>query len=299
MTQARELPLWRSLLFVPANVDRFVDRAHERGADAVILDLEDSIVPEQKAAARACVPAAAAKVRRNGAHVVVRINRPWRQAIADLEAAVCREVDAIALPKVPNAGHIGAIAEVLDCLEEERGLAPGHTRLIAFVETAAAVFELASIARADARLVGLTLGSEDFALDMGIVPEPDALVHAAALTVMAARAAGILPLGGVGSLAGFGDLSAYREGVRRAHRLGFAGGMCIHPSQVPILNAEHAPSRAEVAEARRILDCYESARSNGQGAVRLDGRMLDEPIAERARRLLQRHEAAGRWPERG
>ena len=111
---AAELPVWRSLLYVPVNVERFVAKAHERGADAIQLDLEDSVPPADKASARKLVPEAAKRVRQRGADVVVRINQPLRLAVPDLEACIGPDVDALALPKVDSAGHVRLLAEAID-----------------------------------------------------------------------------------------------------------------------------------------------------------------------------------------
>jgi citrate lyase subunit beta/citryl-CoA lyase len=284
-------PVWRSLLFVPVTVSRFVDGAARRGADAIILDLEDSVAGSEKARARDLVTEAAEIVSRGGADVVVRINRPWRLAVRDLEAVVGPRVQALALPKVDSAEHVGAIAEILDELEAERGMAAGTTRLVAMVETAAALFRIAEIARADRRLVGLNVGAEDFALSAGMLPEAEALLLPKQLCVFAARAAGILPLGFIGTVAEFDDLDGFRATIRRSRRLGFTGASVIHPSQIAILNEEFRPSPGEVEHARRVLAAYDEALAKGTGAVTVDGRMIDVPIVERARLLLAREAA--------
>ena len=195
------LPVWRSLLFVPVTQRRFVDGAARRSADAIILDLEDSVAASEKERARGLVPAAAAIVSRGGADVVVRINRPLRMAVRDIEAAVGPGVLALALPKADSAEHVRLLAEVVDEVETEHGMEPGKTRLIAMVETAAAFFHLAEIARAHPRLCALTLGAEDFATSAGILPEAEALSMPKQMAVFAARAAGIMPLGFISSIA--------------------------------------------------------------------------------------------------
>jgi len=285
----RTLPLWRSMLFVPVNNDRFLAGAPSRGADAIQLDLEDSIPPEQKEKARRRVAAAAAGLAAQGVDVVVRINRPWRQAVPDLEASVCAAVTAITLPKVPDARHVLAIGEILDELERERGLPQGHTGLVAMVETAEGLGEMRAIAGAP-RVLGITVGAEDLAVSMGMVPDADSLYVPNVMAVAAARAGGCLPIGYVGSVAGFSDLDAFRQTIRRARRLGFAGGFCIHPAQVAILNEEFAPSAAEVEDARGIVAAFEAGLREGRGAVRHNGRMLDLPVVEQARGLIARHD---------
>jgi citrate lyase subunit beta / citryl-CoA lyase len=146
------LPVWRSLLFVPVTAKRFVDGAARRGSDAIILDLEDSMAASEKERARGLVPEAAEIVARGGADVVVRINRPLRLAVRDIEAVVGPRVLALALPEIDSPEHVRLIAEIVDEVEAEHGIARGTTRLIAMVETAAAFFRIAEIARADPRL---------------------------------------------------------------------------------------------------------------------------------------------------
>jgi len=287
----RRPPLWRSMLYVPANVERFVAGAHRRGADAIILDLEDSVPAQERPQARRDLIAHAESVARGGADVVVRINRSWRQAMLDLEAAISPSVQALAVTKVDSADHVRLLAEVVGELEAERGMAVGTTQFMVMVETAAAFFRMPEIARADPRIVAMTLGAEDFALSVGMVPEPEGLFWPKQQLVVAARAAGVMPLGFVGTVADYGDLDAFRATVRRARRLGFLGASVIHPSQVPILNAEFAPSAEEVESARRIVVAYKEAEAAGRGSIAVDGKMIDVPVVERAHRTLARDAA--------
>ena len=152
---------------------------------------------------------------------------------------------ALALPKADSAEHVRLLAEIVDEVEAERGMEPGTTRLIAMVETAAAFFHLAEIARAHPRLCALTLGAEDFAISAGILPEAEGLSMPKQMAVFAARAAGIMPLGFIGSIAEFHDLDGFRQTIRRSRRFGFIGASVIHPSQVPILNEEFRAERRE------------------------------------------------------
>ena len=293
------LPVWRSLLYVPAHVDRFVAKAHERGADCIQIDLEDSVPAAAKDAARSLVQHNASRVRRGGADVLVRINRPLSLAVRDIEASVSPDVDGFVLPKVGSADHVRLLEDHIAETELRLGLVVGHSRLVVLIETAAAWLAMADIAKASPRIVGLNLGSEDFALDCAMESTPDALQVAKQHVVFAARAARILPLGVVGSMADFGDEAAFREMVRRSRCFGFAGASCIHPAQVSILNELFAPSPAEVDAARRIVDALAAAEKEGRGAVALDGRMIDAPIAESARRTVERQaviEARSRRP---
>ena len=291
MTEQKKLPIWRSMMFVSVNVDKFVESAHTRGADVIILDLEDSILPKDKERARTLVAAAAPKVARSGADVVVRINRPWRLCLRDLEAVVSREICALMLPKTESADHVRMVAEVLDELEAERGLRQGHTQLVTMIESASAFFRAPEIAAAHSRVIALTLGAEDFALSVGMVPEAEGLFYPKQQIVIAARAAGVLPLGFIGTVADFKDLDAFRATARRSRRLGFTGASVIHPSQIEILNAEFRPSMEEVAQARRVVAAFEAAAGGSQGAIQVDGKMVDIPVVERCRGVLARHEA--------
>jgi len=285
------LPVWRSMLFVPVTAQRFVDGAAQRGADAIILDLEDAVAASEKARARTLVPEAAAIVARGGADVVVRLNRPLRMTVPDLEAVIGPGVQAVALPKAESAQHVQLIAEVIDELEAERGMAIGTTKMLAMVETCSAFFRLAEIAKASRRLVGLNLGAEDFATAAGMLPEAEGLFMPKQMCVFAARAAGIMPLGFVGTVADFSDLDGFRETVRRSRRIGFMGASVIHPSQVQILNEEFRPSAAEAEHAGRVVAAYDKALAEGVGAVTVDGKMIDVPVVERAKLLLEREAA--------
>ncbi len=287
-----DLPVWRSMLFVPVTRPRFVEKGAESGADAIILDLEDSVAPADKARARTLLADAARQVASGGADVVVRVNRPWRMLVRDLEAAVIPGIAALALPKIESAGHVRAIAEIVDELEGERGIAPGSVRLLAMIETASGFFRIDRVARAHPRLVGLTVGAEDLALSVGMLPEAEGLFYPTQQCIIAARAAGILPLGFVGTVADYKDLDAFRATVRRSRRLGFMGASCIHPSGVPILNEEYGPDPAEVAQAGRMIAAYEAALAEGKGSIAFEGRMIDMPVVERARRTVARAAAA-------
>ena len=286
MSDTRKLPVWRSALYVPANVPRFIDGAHKRGADAIIVDLEDSVPIAERPAARRDLIATAENVARGGADVIVRINRPWRQAMLDLEAAIHPRVKALAVTKVDSADHIRLVSEVVSELEAERGMVVGSTKFTAMIETADAWFRMPEIAKADTRIVALTLGGEDFALSVGMLPTAEGLFMPKQQLAIAARAAGILPLGFIGTVADYKDLDAFRETVRRSRRLGFRGASVIHPAQIPILNKEFAPSVDEVASARKIVAAYDEAVAAGRGSISVDGKMVDVPVVLRAQEVL-------------
>ena len=184
-------------------------------------------------------------------------------------------------------------------LEAERGMAVGTTKFTAMIETADAWFRMAEIAKADPRIVALTLGGEDFALSVGMLPTAEGLLMPKQQLAIAARAAGILPLGFIGTVADYKDLDAFRETIRRSRRLGFRGASVIHPAQVPILNAEFAPSADEVGSARKIVAAYDDAVAAGRGSISVDGKMVDVPVVLRAQEVLAIHAAIKEREARG
>lgn len=283
-----DLPVWRSLLFVPVTAEKFVRTGADRGADAIILDLEDAVAPSQKDHARALIAGAIPQVARNGADVLVRVNRPWRMLVRDLEAAVIPGVAGLLLTKVDSPEHVLAVAEIVAELEAERGLVAGAIKFVVLVETAAGFFRIEQIARAHPRIVGLSLGAEDFAADVGMQSEPEGLFYPKQHTLFAARAAGVLPMGFVGSIADFRDQEAFRQIVRRSKRLGFVCASAIHPLQIAVLNEEFAPSTEEVDRAQRMVAAYDAAMAEGIGAVQFEGAMIDVPVVERAHGVLRR-----------
>ena len=286
-----DILVWRSLLYVPANNPRFIEKAHTRGADAIILDLEDSVPPAEKIVARERLSEATSSVSRHGADVLVRINRPLRTALADLEAAIAAGADAIWLSKIGSPDHAQLMAEVASEIEEEIDRSVGSTKFVAVVENPAAYFRANEIARADSRIVAMGLGSEDFALEAGMTPDAETLYMPKQTIQIAARAAGIIPLGFIGTVANYADTKAFTETVRRSRRFGFEGAACVHPSCIPILNTELTPTSDEIAKAKQIIAAYEEADKQGMGAITHDGKMIDVPIVERARRLLARADA--------
>jgi citrate lyase subunit beta/citryl-CoA lyase len=274
---------WRSLLFVPANAPQRWNRAHMRGADCIIVDLEDSTQPEAKAAARPLCAEAVRTLVANGATAAVRVNNDPAYLAEDLQAAVSPALSAIILPKVERAEDMTSLDAQLAAVEAARGMARGSTRAIAVIESPAALERLSAIADAP-RLIGLCVGSEDFALALGRPPTPLALDLVCRQVAYAAAARGLMGLGMACGIGNFTDLDAWASEAKRAHGMGLTGALAIHPNQIAALNAAFGASEAELAEARAILAAWDRRDS---GVVSHNGRMLDQPVVERARRLLQ------------
>ena len=288
---ARDLPVWRSLMYVPVNVDKFIDKAHMRGADVIQLDLEDAVPVGEKDKARTLVEKAAAKVRRGGADVVVRINRPLSMAVRDLEHSICPDVNGIAVTKADSASHVRLLDELITELEEKRGMPVGHTRLITMIETPDAFFRIHEITAASPRIVACCIGGEDFALNCNMQPTGEALFYPKQHMIIAANAAGVMPLGFVDSVAGFGDWEKFRAMVRRSRDFGFLGAGCIHPGQVTIVNEEYTPTSEEVEYAKKIIQLDREAAAAGRGSFQIDGKMIDIPVVVRAQKLIKRYDA--------
>jgi citrate lyase subunit beta/citryl-CoA lyase len=286
-----ELPVWRSLLYVPVNVEKFIEKAHTRGADVIQLDLEDAVPPAEKEKARTLVEKNAARVRKGGADVVVRINQPLSLAVRDIEHSICPDVDGIAITKADSASHVRLIDQVVTELEVKRGMPVGHTKFLVMIETTDAFLRIDEIPRASPRTVGMLIGGEDFALDLNAQPDDEVLLAPKARMIIAARAAGVMPLGFIGTVADFSDWEKFRLMVRRARRFGFDGAGCIHPGQVKIVNEEYTPSEQEVAYARKVIQMDKEAAAAGRGSFQIDGKMIDIPVVVRAEKLIRRYEA--------
>jgi citrate lyase subunit beta/citryl-CoA lyase len=195
------------------------------------------------------------------------------------------------MPKVPDAAFVRELAGVLAELERERGLPVGHTRVITMVEDAEGLAHLDDIAAAHSRVVGQIVGGEDLSVSLGSTVDDDAMYVPNIDNVRAARRAGVLPIGFVGSVADYRDVDAYRARIVRARRLGFEGAFCIHPTQVAICNEAFSPDPADVATAREMVEAFEREVGAGRAAFAWKGRMVDLPVVDRARRLLARHDA--------
>lgn len=278
-------PTWRSLLFTPADAPARLAKAHGRGADAIVVDLEDSVPTAGKDRARAALGPAVEALTARGQAVAVRINAGWRAAHLDLEVAVRSGVAAIVAPKVDRAADLAVLARMIGEWEAERGLAAGGIGLIALVESPAGLFAAPEIATVE-RVVGLALGSEDLSLAMGVAPTPQSLDLPCRMLALAAASRGLMALGLPLSIAAFRDADASRTAALAARAIGMTGALCVHPDQVALVNAAFAATPAEIAAASQVVAAWD--RAGGAGPMELDGRMIDLPVVLRARRTLAR-----------
>jgi citrate lyase subunit beta/citryl-CoA lyase len=276
----------RSLLYVPVSSDRFVAKAHERGADAIILDLEDAVAPAQKVAARAKLADAVKAVGRDGAIVFVRINADIDMIRADADAACRAGAFGLFVPKVRDARSLITLSGFLDGIEHLCEREP--MRLVPMIEDPAAVLDARKIVAATARVCALITGGEDLATSLGAEPTPEVLHFPKLMVHFAAKATGVLSLGLMRTVADYDDLAAMEKSAREARMYGFDGASCVHPSVVPILNRAFSPSEEELDRARRLIAAYEEAEAEGRGAFAFEGKMVDEPVVQRARALIAR-----------
>jgi citrate lyase subunit beta/citryl-CoA lyase len=276
---ATDLSSLRSALFVPLVDDRFLAKAHERGADALLLDLEDSVPPAQKAQARARLPEAARGLAAKGAAVMLRVNSDAAHLAEDLRTAAQARVAAVFLPKVESVEQVKAASFLLEGCE---------AGVVAMLESPASVLDAAAISRAGGRLAGLAFGSEDYCGILGIASDQAALDWPAQMVAVAARARGLAAFGLPGPVAEIADMTAYARLLEKAKAMGYTGCTCIHPRQVVEANRVYSPSEAEIALAREIVAAFDAAVKEGRGAFALHGRMIDAPVADQARATLRR-----------
>lgn len=275
----------RSFLYVPAHGARFVARAHERGADAIILDLEDAVPPGEKDSARAALVAAVPSVGRTGAAVFVRVNSGERER-GDAEAACRAGAFGLMLPKTQSPEALRRLGTFLEPIERAASRAP--LRFVPLIEDPGAVLDARPIATATPRILGLSAGGEDLATAMDAEPTAEMLRLPKLLVHLAAKAAGVQSWGMLRSIADFRDTEGVAASAREARSLGFDGASCIHPAVVPILNEAFSPSPEALDGARRLIAASEAAEQAGAGAFTFEGKMVDLPIVDRARRLLAR-----------
>jgi citrate lyase subunit beta/citryl-CoA lyase len=284
----------RSFLFAPGNVARRVEKALTLGADAVIVDLEDSVAISEKAATRGAVAAALKRPRKPRGYV--RVNAPSTDfCYRDLVETIHGNVEGVVLPKVESAADLHAIDWLLANLEREHGVAPGTIDLMPQIETAAGVQRIDRIIQARNlrpykgpwRVKRLAFGAADYALEVGLTVglEESELVDARARVVLASRAAGLE--GPVDSpWFHFKETEAFARALERSRRSGFQGRLCVHPDQIAPVNAAYLPSEKELARAERIVVAFREAEARGEAAVQVDGEMIDYPVAHRAEALL-------------
>jgi citrate lyase subunit beta/citryl-CoA lyase len=291
----------RSSLIFPVNVNRFTEKAYTRGADCIVMDLEDSVPLTEKETARALVKESIPVVGKGGGDVAVRVNRPISQATLDLEASIWPGLTCVALPKVESADEVHVRADIITELERRRGIAAGTVQIAVAVETALGVVKAYEIASASPRIVSIGVGAEDLTQEMGVQTSAEGheLWYARSKVLVDAYAAAVQPMGlvGVEPFTWREPEKAYAAAVN-SRRLGYKGAQSIHPAPIPYLNEGFSVPPDEAEQMRRALDAFEVGLKEGTASVNVDGRMIDIASAERCRRILGRADAIAEMDRR-
>ncbi|MBW2145660.1 MAG: CoA ester lyase [Deltaproteobacteria bacterium] len=287
------LKIRRSTLIFPVNVRKFVEKAYTRGADAISLDLEDSIPPSEKTGARKLVREAIPMVARGGAEVLVRVNNDPDLICEDIDAVVYPGLNGIRFPKVESAEQVHRLDALLEAKERERGIPPKSISISARIETPLGLLHARSIAEASSRIDTFGVGPEDYSFALGVEPSEDGmeLLYAVSKVVAICKAMGIMANGLLGSVAGFRDMEGFERAAVRGRQLGTVGASAIHPDQIAILHRVFSPSPESVEHARRVVQAFEDGLQQGTASVALDGKMVDIPVYYRAKKVMERAEA--------
>ncbi len=284
----------RSLLFMPGDSTRKMEKAVDLRADSIIADLEDAVALSQKQKARETVVAAFQRLDFGPSERLIRINPAssplWQE---DLAQTIAARPDGYVLPKTDSAQQVQMVSQRLAALEQENGLPRGSVRLLAQIETAAGLLRAGEIASADQRLDALLFGAEDLAADVGARRSKEGweIFYARGAVVTAAAAFGLAAIDTV--YIDLTDIEGLEAECRFAQGLGFTGKLAIHPRQVDAINRAFSPSAEEVAQAQRLIDAFESQQAAGAGVFEMDGKMIDMPVVLAARRVVTAGQRAG------
>lgn len=280
--------LLRSWMFAPAHRQKMVDKSMGLELDAAILDLEDGTPLDEKVAARGLLKEAI-KGPAGGPQRYVRVNTLASGLQADdVDAVAGPGLNGIVLPKVESPKDLAPVADALDQIERTSGLPECSTRLVAMIESPAAVLRAAEIASASHRLVALMFGGEDYALEMGMFSVMGAggsdQAYARSAVAVAAASRGLVAIDRI--FVDFRDPDGLRSDALKGRELGMSGKSLIHPDQIPVVHDVFSPSAEDTAFAREVVEAYDAAGADHTGPIAVNGRMVDAPVIERARRVL-------------
>jgi citrate lyase subunit beta / citryl-CoA lyase len=276
--------LRRTRLYLPGNEPRFFSNAGLHGPDGVVLDLEDSVAPGEKDAARLVVRNALRSAEFYGAERMVRINQ-GRTGMEDLRSVVPQAPDVVVIPKCEDPDAVREIGSELGTLEKRYGIVPG-IMLLPIIESALGVVSAYAIASSSSRICALAIGLEDYTADIGVERTAEGFesLFARMTIVNAAKAAGVQALDSVFS--DIDDTGGLRDAALHARSLGFDGMGCIHPRQIEVIHAAFAPSAEEIRKAEEVVRAAQDAQRRGSGVVALGSKMVDPPVVMRAERIL-------------
>ena len=281
------MPLLRSLLFVPGNQPKMLDKALRFKPDAYIPDMEDSVPVQEKDTAREVIKSHLHTLRASGVPIIPRINsRDTGLAIDDATAVVGTNIYGISIGKIGTPDDVHWLDQILSDLEAKNRMTVGSIKLILWIESALGIVNCFDICSASTRIDAVAFGGEDFTHDMGIerLENDSNVAYARHLLCIAARASNVQALDT--PYFQFRNEQGLIESANDSKRIGFKGKFAIHPSQVDPLNRIFSPSQQEIEQAKRIVAAFEEAERSGRGSTSLDGKVIDVPVVKRARALL-------------
>ncbi len=285
------MDLKRSWMFVPGNKQRMIDKAMGLPVDAIMLDIEDGVAPNDKPEARRLIAQALQDYagKKTPARFV-RVNAIGHEDIEkDLDAVVVPGLEGIVLPKVERDEMIQKVDELVSKLEKERSLTPGSIKYMVSIESPTGLMNAYKIATSSKRVIGLMFGAEDFGRELGLptVREKEAreLLFPRSSLVISGSAAHVQVVDGVWP--DIQDPEGLLKDVQQSRRLGFSGKSLIHPSQIDVINKVFTPSEEDVEFATAVIEAFEQAQQRGDGAIAFRGQLIDKPIVDRARQTLE------------
>ena len=291
------MDLLRSWMFVPGHRQRMIDKALGLNADAIMLDIEDGVAPNEKDSARRNIGESLGREKPAGTPArYVRINAIGHERMhADLEAVVRPGLEGLVCPKVDTVEDVKTVDAILNDTEPANKLIRGGVKLLIAIESPKGLLNAPAIAAASPRVSGLLFGAEDFGREIGLpaVREGEArdLIHARSAIVVAAASAHVQAIDGV--WVDLNDSAGLFGFAQQSRRLGFSGMSCIHPSQVDAINATFSPTAEEVEYCQNVLRAFDEATARGDGSIALGGQLIDRPIVERARRTIEMARSLG------
>ena len=291
------MELIRSWMFVPGHRQKMIDKALGLSADAIMLDIEDGVAPNEKDAARKNIAESLGREKALETPArYVRINAIGHPRMdADLQAVVRPGLEGLVCPKVDTVEEVRKVDALLNDQEPQNKLAKGSVKLLIAIESPTGLLNARAIAAASQRIVGIIFGAEDFGREIGLptVREGEArdLIYARSSIVVAAAAAHVQAVDGV--WVDLNDGQGLLGFAKQSRRLGFSGMSCIHPSQVEAINQTFSPTAEEIDYCQKVLRAFEEANARGDGSVAFGGQLIDRPIVERARRTVEMAKSLG------
>jgi citrate lyase subunit beta/citryl-CoA lyase len=284
--------LIRSRLIMPANNKKFIEKAPFRNADALVLDLEDSVPDNEKKETRKKLQDYIKYLNKSASKIYVRVNNKKDFLEEDIKAAVCEGLFGIYLPDVQSAEDVIEVEKIIEDLEMKNGLQENYLKISILIESANGYIEMDKILESSNRIDTVTIGLEDFSKDTGIEITP--LTHSSIISIFTniviyARKHNIIPMGLIGSISNFNDLENMKEIIQISKLHGLQGASCVHPKVVDFLNKGFSPSYEKVEEAKELIEVFESALNKGTAAITFRNRMVDIPHYEEAKSLINKY----------